>query len=105
MIRLEAGEENRANRMIHCHVLKSVASWGDRKLPSKQSITVRCMTMKDYPSRKMVYCIGGVSSLEAVSWVRRYLKYYKVVDTELGPKQNKSKEERYEGENVKTYGI
>ena len=53
----------------------------------------------------MVYCIGGVSSLEAVSWVRRYLKYYKVVDTELGPKQNKSKEERYEGENVKTYGI
>lgn len=66
---------------------------------------VRCMTMKDYPGRKMVYCKGGVSSLEAVSRVRRYLKYYKVVDTELGPKKNKSKEERYEGENVKIYGI
>ena len=65
MIRLEAGEENRANRMIHCHVLKSVASWGDRKLPSKQSITVRCMTMKDYPGRKMVYFIGGVRKQSA----------------------------------------
>lgn len=49
--------------------------------------------------------IGGVSSLEAVSKVRRYLKYYKVVDIEIDPKKNKSKEERYEGENIKTYGI
>lgn len=63
------------------------------------------MTMKDHPGRKMVYCIGGVSSLEAVSKVRRYLKYYKVVDIEIDPKKNKSKEERYEGENIKTYGI
>ena len=90
--------------MIHCSVLKSVVSWDDRKLPSKQSITVRCMTMKDYPGRKMVYFIG-VSSLEAVSKVRRYLKYYKVVDIEIDPKKNKSNEERYEGENIKTYGI
>lgn len=62
------------------------------------------MTMKDYPGRKMVYFIG-VSSLEAVSKVRRYLKYYKVVDIEIDPKKNKSNEERYEGENIKTYGI
>lgn len=56
------------------------------------------MTMKDHHRR-------GVSSLEAVSKVRRYLKYYKVVDIEIDPKKNKSKEERYEGENIKTYGI
>ena len=53
----------------------------------------------------MVYFIGGVSSLEAVSKVRRYLKYYKVVDIKIDPKNNKSNEERYEGENIKTYGI
>lgn len=36
--------------------------------------------------------------MEAVSKVRRYLKYYKVVDIEIDPKKNKgSKEERYEG--------
>lgn len=75
--------------MTHCSILKGTASWSHRKLPSKQSITVRFMIKKDYPGRKTECCIGGVSSLEAKSLVRRCLKHSKVIYLEVGSENSK----------------
>lgn len=43
--------------------------------------------------------MGGVSSLEAESLVRRYLKYYRVSDLQV-LKRTRSNEDRNEGEKV-----
>lgn len=46
--------------------------------------------------------MGGVSSLEVESLVRRYLKYYRVLDFQV-LKRIRSNEDRNEGEKVERF--